>query len=74
MLKYVLHSPYPDGTWRGWEKCYTVAVENTSGFNEECVAIFDDMIEAERVAYGSGFRPWPINIDVPAIRSPRPKE
>jgi hypothetical protein len=64
---YLLHSPYPDGTWRGIEKCCG------GGTTEVPVAVllFDTAVEAEEYnrVVARGF--WvvvPVTIDIPRVR------
>lgn len=71
---YVLHSPYPDGTWRGWEKCATGSVLEAS--DTHGVLMFDDRDVAEQALADvvgligeCGLVVWPIEILMPDIRS-----
>lgn len=63
---YVLHSPYPNGTWRGWEKCYGT---------EFGVVMCATIEEAQAMAMGVdvGFKVWPVTIEVPDAGSVRPE-
>ena len=43
---YVIHSPYPDGSWRGWEKCI--------GDGSGATRLFTDVADAESHLRGMG--------------------
>lgn len=63
VVVYVLHSPYPDGTWRGWEKC---------AGNGQAALVFDSRESAEAYARGSAhhetFRVVPVVLNTPGVR------
>lgn len=62
---WVAHSPYPDGKWRGEEKCIT----NPDG----CPILFKDMESAESYIKEHGFqnyfKPVKIKVILPKIYS-----
>ena len=63
---YTLHVPYKNGSWRGLEKCYT----GTQG----TVTLFENKEDAEQALAqvpGVGFKIWPIEVEVPSVRSKR---
>lgn len=68
MTVYVLHSPYPDGSWRGWNKCYG---------RDDGVCVYQAYGEAEAVRQampsdlGIYWTVWPIEIEEPPVRSAR---
>ncbi len=65
MVYYVLHSPYPDRSWRGIEKC----VSTTKPSNPR---LFESEDEALGFAHGHNlneFIPVPIRIEMPRVRA-----
>jgi len=67
--RWVLHSPYPDGTWRGIENCQTRSTGGPLLFDTEddAVAFRAKVFTAEEQAY---WRPVRVLLTVPAIRTP----
>ena len=69
-IMYVIHSPYPDGLWRGWEKCLksdeggVIVFENETEANELCLTLNPP----EEIKY---WIVWPIEMDVPLVGKPR---
>lgn len=64
VVVYVLHSPYSDGAWRGWEKC---------AGNGQAVLVFDSREAAEAYARESAhrdkFRVVPVVLHTPLVRA-----
>lgn len=80
-IRYVLHSPYPDKTWRGWEKCMGAGVApHVPGQEQPAsgVLLFDTAEEAERARQQDAetaefWMVWPIQLGIPAVRTARPE-
>jgi hypothetical protein len=65
---FVLHSAYPDGTWRGLEKC--------SGTPEDCVRVFaerapaDEALAKMREDVRPYFQVVEVTLVTPDVRAP----
>lgn len=63
---YVLHSPYPDKTWRGIEKCVSTGASGTP-------LLFDSKSDAQAYAERLSlqeFIPVEIELSTPGVRKP----
>lgn len=64
---WVLHSPYPDGTWRGYEKCCSHEDGGPILFLSEQAAL--NYIEKSQL-HDCGYVPVQVILVTPSVRAP----